>query len=250
MVIEKKKKIKIVHISDIHTSEPYFLPDLAETIIEKINEIKPDIVVVTGDLTQNGFSFEFERAKDYLDKIQCAKKIVIPGNHDVRNVGDICFENFFGARSKIERHKGITIVGVDSTQPDLDSGHIGREKYEWIKQCLDTDDFKIVALHHHLVPVPGTGRERNILVDAGDFLELLTKSKVDLALCGHKHVSWIWNLNGMIIANAGTACTNRVKWGTTQSFNLIEIQSAKKKTIKIYRIYSKGGEELILDIKK
>jgi hypothetical protein len=54
----------------------------------------------------------------------------------------------------------------------------------------------------------------------------------------------------MIIANAGTACTNRVKWNIPQSFNLIEIDEEEKGTIKIYRMYSKGGQELVLEKRK
>jgi Icc protein len=239
--------MKIAHISDIHTAEPHFLPDLLERVIKEINKIEPEIVVVTGDLTDNGYPFEFKRAKSYIERIECDKKVVIPGNHDARNVGYLGFEEIFGHRSMIEKYRGITIVGLDSTQPDLDDGHVGREKYGWIEKCLDTNDFKVVALHHHLISVPKTGRERQIPMDAGDVLELLLRCGVDLVLSGHKHVPWVWNLNGMVIANAGTACTNRVKWNIPQSFNLIEIDEEDRGTIKIYRIYSRGGKELVLE---
>jgi len=240
------KRMKLVHISDIHTAEPHFVPELMERVIEAIDEIEPDIVIVTGDLTEDGYHFEFERAKGYIDRIDCERKIVLPGNHDARNVGYLCFEEMFGPRSTVERCCGVTIVGVDSTQPDLDDGHVGREKYEWMERCLNTDDFKVVALHHHLIPIPKTGRERSIPTDAGDILELLTRNGVDLVLCGHKHVPWVWDLNGMIITNAGTACTNRVKCRIPQSFNLIELDEGERR-IKIYRMYSKGGHELVLD---
>jgi 3',5'-cyclic AMP phosphodiesterase CpdA len=239
--------MKIAHISDIHMADQLFLPDLMERVIREINEIEPEILVVTGDLTENGDPSEFKRAKSYIERIRCETEVVIPGNHDVRNVGYLGFEEIFGYRTTIAEYEGITIVGIDSTQPDLGDGHVGREKYGWIEHCLDTDGFKVVALHHHLIPVPKTGRERNILVDAGDVLELLIRCGTDLVLCGHKHVPWIWNLNGMIIANAGTACSNRVKWNIPQSFNLIEIDEEEKGTIKIYRMYSKGGQELVLE---
>lgn len=238
--------MKIVHVSDIHTAEPHFLPDLMEDVIEQINDIAPEIMVVTGDLTENGYSFEFECAESYISRIECERTVVIPGNHDVRNVGDLCFEEFFGARSKVERYKGATIVGIDSTQPDIDDGHVGREKYRWIEECFETKGLKVAALHHHLISVPKTGREKHIPVDAGDVLELLLRCDADLVLSGHKHVPWIWNLNGMIISNAGTACTNRVKWNIQQSFNLIEIDEYGEEEdweeevglLKIYRIYS------------
>ncbi|MBN1762063.1 MAG: metallophosphoesterase [Methanomicrobia archaeon] len=239
--------MKIVHLSDIHAGGSHFLPDLAENVIDTINKLKPDILVVTGDLTDNGYTSEFEEAKGYIERLACDLKVIIPGNHDAKNVGYLGFEEFFGALVKVERSEGITVVGIDSTQPDLDEGHVGRELYAWLEQSLDTDDFKVVALHHHIIPVPKTGRERNILTDAGDVLELLMRYNVDLVLCGHRHVPWIWDLNGMIIANAGTACADRVKWGIPQSFNLFELEDAQKGTIKIYRMYSGGGQELVFD---
>ena len=172
--------------------------------------------------------------------------IIIPGNHDSRNVGYLCFEEVFGPRFKVENFKGVTVVGVDSTQPDLSDGHIGRDKYCWIEDSFNVGDFKIFALHHHLLPVPNTGRKVNIPIDSGDVLDLITRCGVDLVLCGHKHVPWIWNLNGMAILNAGTACTNRIKWNTPQSFNLIKIEN---EYIRIERFYSSGGKELILERK-
>ncbi len=239
--------MKIAHISDIHVAEQHFLPDMLARVIREINKIEPEIVVVTGDLTENGYQSEFKRARNYIEEIECKVKVVIPGNHDARNVGYLGFEEIFGHRSIIEKYGGVTIAGIDSSQPDLNDGHVGREKYGWIEKCLNTDGFKVVALHHHLISVPKTGREGNILIDAGDVLELLTRCGTDLVLCGHKHVPWVWNLNGMIITNAGTACTNRVKWNIPQSFNVIEIDEEEKGTIKIFRKYSRGGQELVLE---
>jgi Icc protein len=238
--------MRIAHVSDIHNAEAHFLPALAENVAEALSELEPEILVVTGDLTDNGYPYEFERAKRYIDRIPCERRLIVPGNHDVKNLGYLGFEEFFGPRSWVERYEGLTIVGLDSTQPDVDDGHVGREKYEWIEACLETDDVKIVALHHHVLPVPKTGRERNILTDAGDVLELLVRCRVDLVLCGHKHVPWVWQLNETIVANAGTACSNRVKWRIPHSFNLIELDDVKG-TIRIYRIYSGGGQELIVE---
>jgi len=50
--------------------------------------------------------------------------------------------------------------------------------------------FKVVGMHHHLIPVPDTGIERNTVFDAGNVLMSLTQNNVDLVLCGHKHHPW------------------------------------------------------------
>ena len=85
--------------------------------------------------------------------------------------------------------------------------------YRWLEErfAIDHEEFKVVAMHHHLVPVPGTGRERNIVHDAGDLLRVLADNGVDLVLCGHKHVPNVWRLEDMLIVNAGTCCTHRLR---------------------------------------
>ena len=88
---------RIVHLSDLHVSGAHFLADLAESVVQSTNEIAPDIVVVTGDLTQNGSYPEFSSAKEWIDRIDCESKVIVPGNHDSRNVGYLLFEDFFRA---------------------------------------------------------------------------------------------------------------------------------------------------------
>ena len=236
--------IRIVHLSDIHVSDAHFLPDVAGKVVDSINEIAPDIVVVTGDLTHNGYYPEFAGAKELIDRIDCENKVIVPGNHDSRSVGYLLFEDLFGARSSCHASSGVTVVGVDSSQPDIDDGHVGRERYDGIAKSFETDDFKVFALHHHLIPVPMTGREEEILVDSGDVLELLDSCGVNLVLCGHRHVPYVWRLNEMFVVNAGTACSNKILARTTQCYNLIEIDDGD---LRIYRVLPSGEQGLVVD---
>ena len=108
------------------------------------------------------------------------------------------------ARSSVLRVQDVTIVAVDSTEPDLDHGVIGRGRYPWIEEEFAPDArMRVFVMHHHLLPVPGTGRERNVVYDAGDAIECLQRSHVDLVLCGHKHVPYAWRLEDLFIVNAG-----------------------------------------------
>ena len=77
----------IAQISDLHCGDPQFQPNLLERTISEINDLGPDIVVCSGDLTTFGFKQEYLQAKAYLDEIACESLVVIPGNHDSRNVG-------------------------------------------------------------------------------------------------------------------------------------------------------------------
>src|SRR3954466_11947601 len=167
--------------SDLHCGQQFFLPDLLERAIVEINDLKPDVVVCSGDLTSHGFKDEYALARRYLDQIECKSLVVIPGNHDSRNVGYVHFEELFGPRSSVLRLGGVTVVAVDSTEPDLDPGQIGRGRYKWIgEQFDDGSKLKIFVLHHHLLPIPGTGRERNVVYDAGDAIECLQRAGVQI----------------------------------------------------------------------
>jgi 3',5'-cyclic-AMP phosphodiesterase len=90
--------MKIVHLSDLHLSGLNFIPDWGESVVEMVNEIIPNVVIVTGDLTDDGYEYEYEIAKDYLDWIKVDDMLVVPGNHDARNEGYRLFESIFGSR--------------------------------------------------------------------------------------------------------------------------------------------------------
>ena len=217
----------IAHISDLHCGSRYHIPSLATRVIDEVNALNPDVVVVTGDLTDMGFRAEFRQAHRMLERIECTRRMVLIGNHDARNVGDVHFEEMFGARHSEMAFDGMRIIGLDSSEPDLDSGRIGRDTHRVLAErfAIEPDEFKVVAMHHHLVPVPGTGRERNIVHDAGDLLRVLADSGVDLVMCGHKHVPNVWRLEDMLIVNAGTCCTHRLRGKVRPAYNIIEIDA-------------------------
>ncbi len=236
--------LTIVQLSDLHCGQQFFLPHLLERAIAETNELAPDVVVVSGDLTSHGFRDEYVLARDYLDRIECGSIVVIPGNHDSRNVGYVHFEELFGERNSVLRLDGVTIVAVDSSEPDLDNGQIGRGRDRWIEEeFAEPTDLRIFVLHHHLLPVPGTGRERNIVHDAGDALESLQRAGVDLVLCGHKHVPYAWRLEDLFVVNAGTVSSSRLRGKGRPSYNVIEVDG---RHVDVWRRYPFHGQERII----
>lgn len=222
--LKSNDTLTIAHISDIHAGSGHFDPDLLEQAIAEINKLDPQIVLVSGDLTNDGFLYEYREAKGYLDAIECENIALIPGNHDSRNVGYVHFEDLFGPRSSVVKLPGVTLVALDSTAPDLDIGRLGRQNYGWISERFDRpDDLKLIALHHHLLPIPGTGRERNLIEDAGDFLKLLVETSVDIVLSGHKHVPYNWKFETLYVLNAGTVSSHLVRGYAQPCYSIIRI---------------------------
>jgi len=235
----------IVHISDLHVSKSEFDESIFMDAVSEINHIQPDMIILTGDLTEHGYYVEFEQATKYLEMFE-APLFAVPGNHDSRNLGYQSFEELIGERSwKLTLGEEFTVIGLDSSSPDEDRGHIGNPQHLWLEHQLDecaiNDNFAIVVLHHHVISIPQTGRERNVLSDAGDILKTLTTHEVDIVLSGHKHVPNIWKINDTVIVNAGSLCSNKLRGKNKNSYNVYNISESE---IEIY-LNNVGGEKFL-----
>ncbi len=222
----------IAQISDIHVGGGRYRESLLRTAIDEVNAAEPDVVVVAGDLTDDGYSDQYPVVKRELAALACPEVVRVPGNHDARNVGYLRYEDNFGARdSRLRRDFGgveVALVAVDSSKPDLDEGEIGREHYGWIAEGFAREaDVRVFVCHHHLVPVPGTGRERNQVLDAGDVLSLLRRCGVDIVLSGHRHVPYVWPIAGMLLIHSGTVSTLRTRGFPDPAYNLVRIEGGR-----------------------
>jgi 3',5'-cyclic AMP phosphodiesterase CpdA len=135
-------------------------------------------------------------------------------------------------------------VGVDSSEPDLNEGKVGRVHYPWITKEFQTPSaLNIFVLHHHLLPIPGTGRERSTVMDAGDLLEVLIHAGVDVVLSGHKHVPYVWRLEDLYVANAGTVSSMRVRGHGKPCYNVLEFDGAE---VRIFRRFPFDAESHLM----
>jgi 3',5'-cyclic-AMP phosphodiesterase len=241
--------VRIVQISDIHVGSGLFRPELLDAAIEETNALEPDLVAIAGDLTMEGYRWEFEEAKGYLDRLECQNVVVVPGNHDAKNVGYRHFEEFFGLREGAVTLKvpegEAKIVALDSTKPDLDEGEVGREHYAWIDSEFRNWERgpKIVIVHHHILAVPGTGRDVNNLRDAGDVMAIFRELKVDMVLSGHRHVPYVWSISGVRVVHSGTASSMRVRGTMPPSYNVIEIDDQSVRITLKQPAKGKEGED-------
>ena len=220
----------IFHVSDIHIGESGVtvkdLKKVMNSIEETASKSPSPLLLVTGDLTTEGLREEYELAASVLNEVDIPK-VIIPGNHDERNYGSAHFEELFGDRFKIFESENLSVFAADSAEPDTDSGHVGRVKYNEIRDFFNQakDKVKIFALHHHLIAVPHTGREFNLVEDAGDVLGVLENAGCSLVLNGHRHVPWMWRLGWMVLYTTGTLLSSRVRGATTQLHTRISLSA-------------------------
>ena len=226
--------LQIVQLSDIHIGS-LFVQGVFDAVVEEVNKIKPDAIIVTGDLTDEGLLFQFDKARNELKRFACPNIIVVAGNHDYRHTGYLLFKKFFPSKQVYEFEEAI-VVTLGTARPDRDEGEVGYRQNLWMEKTLtkypDTKP-KIIAMHHHLIGIPDTGTDKIIILDAGDTLRTCLHSGVDLVLCGHKHRPWVWNLGRLEIAYAGTASSTRFRGFFENCYNIIDIEKGKKPRVDI-----------------
>lgn len=232
MQVGKTLPMLIAQLSDVHVGGGRYQRDLLRTAIAEINAAEPDLIVVAGDLTDEGYPDQYPLAREELSALAGDHIVHVPGNHDARNVGYLLFEDTFGARDSRLRLElsglRLALVAVDSSKPDLDEGEIGREHYGWIEEGFaGPADLRVFVCHHHLMPIPRTGRERNQVLDAGDVLSLLRQCGVDLVLSGHRHVPYVWPVAGMLLVHSGTVSTLRTRGFPHPAYNLVKVEAGR-----------------------
>ena len=218
--------MKIAHISDIHCNYGTdFNSKVYEKAVKLLNKIDSDLVFISGDLTTDGLLSEYEYAKEKLKEIN-GKLVIVPGNHDERNLGWKLFPEFFGETDFIKTYDDVNLIGLASSEPDRDDGRLGRGRHRLIEEGMKKNDKLIViGFHHHVIPIPNSGRETNIIEDAGETLDILLKNNVPLVLMGHRHVPFGVKIHKTLLVNAGTFSCNRTRAHFGNTFNIIDIDN-------------------------
>ncbi|MFW6141921.1 MAG: metallophosphoesterase family protein [Candidatus Saliniplasma sp.] len=218
--------MKILHISDTHFGkEDYFNRETLNEVLEEANSGEYDLLLHSGDVTQGGRAEYYKIAQKYFKQIDIPH-LIVPGNHDKRSGGLSLFEDYIGPANGFDEIGEAVVVYVDSAVSDSDDGRVGMVKFEMLKEALrkfNDKKIKIVLLHHHVLPVPKAGRERNILSNAGDLLDLFLKEDVDLVVSGHRHFPNVHSVENMVFVNAGTVSARKTRYGDVNSYNVLDV---------------------------
>jgi len=140
----------------------------------------------------------------------------------------LLFKEFFPFLQVTELEEAVIAV-LSSARPDRDDGEVGHRQNLWLERTLEKrgDKVRIVTMHHHVVPVPDTGADQITVIDAGDALRSLVKSRVDLVLCGHRHRPWRWRLENMLVVHAGSVSCEKLRGFFLNSYNVINVENGE-----------------------
>ena len=229
---------RILHLSDLHFGRvnPVLLGPLTETV----REVEPDLIAISGDLTQRARSYQFQQARSFLDSLP-QPQIVVPGNHDIplHNL----FARFFQPLTKYKRYithdlqpvyedEEMVIIGVNTARSSVfKGGRINQFQVRRLQQKFCSLGRRVVkaVVTHHPFDLPDVHDERHLVGRARMAMNQLAECGADLFLAGHLHISHTghtkrYNIRGhsALVIQAGTATSTRER-GEANSFNLLSI---------------------------
>ena len=235
----------ILQISDTHFGTEQ--PAVVEALLHLAAEHVPDLLVLSGDVTQRARSAQFQAALEFLERMPVADKLVLPGNHDIplynllrraispyRN-----FQRILGAdlEPQFESHD-LLVIGVNTTRPSRHTvGEISDAQIERVSRRLaGAKDCQLrVVVAHQPVRVTRDSDIKNLLINHQKAIHAWSGAGADLVLGGHIHLPHVRPLmevhdlpRPLWSVLAGTAVSRRVRGDVPNSVNLIRYRAGNQ----------------------
>ena len=234
----------LAHISDLHFGR--LDPAVLGPLRRHLHALQPDLLVVSGDLTQRARERQFREARAYLDTLP-RPQLVVPGNHDVP-LYDV-LRRFLAPLRRYKRivtpdlqpefiDEEIAVVGVNTARSlTFKGGRINGKQVAAVKArlCGLPERVMKILVTHHPFDVPDHQDEDGHLVGRARMaLECLAGCGADLLLAGHLHEPRVgrtaerYSIPGVsaLVVQAGTATSSRTR-ETTNSFNVLRLEARR-----------------------
>ncbi len=241
--------VQLLHLSDLHFGGLADL-DQIEGLEQMFPDLRPDAVVITGDLSQRARHGEFQRARALVQTAaRTAPVLVIPGNHDVawwirplipfaKQPLYAKYARYFGAdlaptlalpgaiiASALTSH-GVAWGSLTPRVRDLAvKGHLPKREFARVRGLFEAaprEQARVLVLHHNVLR--GDISKRMGLARWRQAQRRIVASGAEVVLCGHDHQEGAELLGGrVVVSTAGTLC-KRTRGGRPSTFNFVTIE--------------------------
>ena len=233
----------------LQISDPHFgtvQPAVAQALVRMARALQPDVLVLSGDITQRARAAQFAQARAFCDRLAIPHMLSIPGNHDIPLFN--LYQRFFTPYSRYLRAFGpgleqslstplLTVVGVNTTRRwRHTNGEVSAAQVERVVAELGRSDpaqLRIVVVHQP-VHVPRASDEHDRLRGWEPAVRAWAKAGADVVMGGHIHLPYVCDLSSRLAGlgrrlwcvQAGTALSTRVREGIPNSVNLLRYEGA------------------------
>jgi 3',5'-cyclic AMP phosphodiesterase CpdA len=231
----------IAHISDLHFGTE--TATLVAGLRSRLQSLAPDLVVISGDLTQRAKIREFKAAKQFIDSLDLPC-LVVPGNHDIPLYNVVL--RFVQPLKRYQRYitsdmfpfhqdDKLAVLGINTAHSlTWKSGRISAEQMQQIHThfCDVSDNhYKILVTHHPFISPKADSKDK-VVDGALKLLEMVKTCHLDLLLAGHFHMSYAGGTHlffttlerSVLSIQAGTAVSRRTRVRhESNAFNLIRL---------------------------
>jgi 3',5'-cyclic AMP phosphodiesterase CpdA len=233
----------------LHISDPHFGTEQAPVLaalIALVRQQKPDVLVLSGDITQRAKPSQFAAARSFINALGVSQFLSLPGNHDISLFNLAArvlhpYANYlhdFGPDlDPCIELDDVLIVGVNTTVWNWHKdGRVSDEQIAHVAARLARStprQLRIVVVHQP-VHVPRLAEKKNLLVGRDAAVRAWSDAGADLILGGHIHLPFVHPLaerypglsRQLWTAQAGTAVSNRTRADAPNSVNLIRFDAA------------------------
>ena len=240
----------------LQISDPHFGTEqapVALALIALVKEISPDVLVLSGDITQRARASEFRAAAAFVGQLGIARVLAIPGNHDIPLFNLIArvfspyagFRDAFGAELEPSyATSDCLILSVKTTRRYRHvDGEISTEQLERVAQRLraaEPQQARVVVLHQPIA-VPRASERKNLVHGHEAAVECWAEAGADIILAGHIHLPFVLPLHEvkpglprhLWAVNAGTAVSSRVRHDAGNSVNILRFTASAVSTCSV-----------------
>lgn len=230
---------RLLHISDTHFGTEQ--PPVVAALRAFAHEMRPAVVVLSGDITQRARRAQFAAARAFCDSLQVPHLLTLPGNHDIPlyNLAARLFQPYaaysaaFGDDLEpVLDLPQVLVIGVNTTRAarrkdgEISAAQINRVVH--LLRGARPEQLRVVVTHQPAC-VMRPEDEPDRLHGGEAAVRAWSRSGADLVLGGHIHLPYLSDLCALKVVpdgrtyclQAGTAVSRRVRHGTSNSVNLI-----------------------------
>ncbi len=218
----------IIHLSDFHFGRAD--TEIAAALQRDTDVHKPDVIVISGDLTQRAKVSEYISSAELINSLSNVK-VVVPGNHDIPLYN--LWSRFLYPLKRYKKYiqdqiepvfidDEITIIGLNTARSfAFKGGRISKKQIDYVTNVVNDspkNNFKLLVTHHPLEDMWNDPTSK--FIDIG----------IDVFLFGHRHKSNFKQLSvqfgeiykSSLILQAGTATSTRYR-NENNSYTLIKV---------------------------